>query len=379
MTFNSLNAFINNVFFLVGVFIIVYLVIKFTFETIAGKKESKLKQIHEEKLNYINSILKEHNVRILPKDRADIENASLQSLDNYKCAGEISLLDSGLTNGDEVYRISLKNKGISDAIIDINIDEKITNVKATLVKPDFIRAEFENIKSLEKNGLKHPYIQNNKVLFARGVSLAKKNYSISHATRNGNKVKMKINKGDLLIPAININNEFVSYQVVDKSENRCMRIGTSINGAFFPIGSFNNLKKVILCEDYLTAATLNKCTGLTSVICFDVQNILEVAKAFLSKYPQIQLIFATSRDMLTKNKSRIKRGLYYSNLFSMPFIFPNFPEGEKYDHFKNWNELNRYISDNEIDRQVQAQVNFFIKTGKKNAIQIVCDRYEVEY
>lgn len=385
MTFNYIFNFIN--FLVVGV-VCTFVLYQFVSMYLTSKKSDQYKidqAINENKINYLNTELAAYDLQILPKDSADLNSGRLQNISNKRLAGEYSLLPVDLTDGDEVFRFILKDKGLSNGLLEINLDERISNsspvkVRRSLVEAQTVHKEFLKIKGNKVSAQKHEYLTKNGVEAFNGVTTAIKNLTIKHTTLNKNTELFKVYKGDLLIPAMNAAKEFVTYQVVDYSFNTRMRIGKSLKGSFFPVGPYRaNNEVYILCEDYLSGCTLHRSTDITTLVCFDVQNMVDVAKSLLELNPDIEIIFATSRDLLTRNKSRIKRGMYYSNLFDMPFIFPKFPVGDKYDHFKTWNDLQRYDNDEKLKSKVMAQIKFFKDNGKTATIKLACDKYGVEY
>lgn len=385
MTFTAISDLFTYLIFGIIVSFVAYILLGVVRQNGAAKKYNKDTEIKEQKINYLNAELAAYDLQILPKDKNNLEGGRLQSLKNWKVAGEFNLLPSELTNGSEVYRFIFKNNDIRSGILEINIDEKLELTKTEKAKDiellnKMVKDEFYHLKGKGDSVLKHSFLTQNKVEGAKGMAVATKNLVLKHTTINGIVEQFKINKGDLLIPVMNVQKQFLSYQVIDSHHNKRMRIGKSIKGGFFPVGVYRvDNEKYILCEDYLTAATLNRATGITALIAFDVQNILDVAQDLIQQNPKVELIFATSRDMQTTNKSRIKKALYYSYLFDMPFIFPKFPEGDQYDHFKTWNELQRYDNDEQIKKKVEAQVKFFKDNGKVSTIRLASDKYGIDY
>lgn len=385
MTFTAISDLFTYLIFGIIVSFVAYILLGVVRQNGAAKKYNKDTEIKEQKINYLNAELAAYDLQILPKDKNNLEGGRLQSLKSWKVAGEFNLLPSELTNGSEVYRFIFKNNDIRSGILEINIDEKLELTKTEKAKDiellnKMVKDEFYHLKGKGDSVLKHSFLTQNKVEGAKGMAVATKNLVLKHTTINGIVEEFKINKGDLLIPVMNVQKQFLSYQVIDSHHNKRMRIGKSIKGGFFPVGGYRvDNEKYILCEDYLTAATLNRATGITALIAFDVQNILDVAQDLIQQNPKVELIFATSRDMQTTNKSRIKKALYYSYLFDMPFIFPKFPEGDQYDHFKTWNELQRYDNDEQIKKKVEAQVKFFKDNGKVSTIRLASDKYGIDY
>lgn len=384
MTFNTIfDIFTYSIIGMIVMFFAYNLFVSFRQEASINSQKAE-KSLTDEKINYLNAELALFDVKILSKDSETLEYGRLQSLSTFKLAGEFSLLSDDLSD-EEVYRFIFKDKKYNNGFLEINLNEKLNALNKVennnrALPNKFVKDEFDSIKSKQISAQDHKFLSTNKVAAVKGVCVASKNLVLKHTTINNKIESFKILKGDLLIPAINVDKEFITYQIVDKLQNKRMRIGKSLKGAFFPVGSYQaENEKYILCEDYLTAYTLHNSTGITALICFDPQNIFDVSQALLNKNPHVQLIFSTSRDMLTNNKSRIKKALYYSNLFDMPFIFPKFPDGSEYDHFKTWNELSRYESSESIKNKVLAQIKFFNQNGKHSTIQIACDKYGIEY
>lgn len=385
MTFSSIFNFVS--FLIIGL-VCSFVIFQFISMYITSKKKDQYK-IHQEanknKINYLNIELASYDMQILPKDSLDINNGRLQYLSNKSLAGEYSLLPIDLTGGDEVFRFILKDKRLSNGLLEINLDDRIRKStyvkdKRSLITVQKVHHEFIVLKGNEVSANKHGYLVKNGVQGFSGLTTAVKNLTIKHTTPCNKTELFKVYKGDLLIPAINAAKEFVTYQIVDSSYNTRMRIGVSFKGSFFPIGPYRADREVyILSEDYLSGYTLYRATKISTLVCFDVHNMVDVASSLLEVNRNIEIIFATSRDLLTRNKSRIKRGMYYSNLFNMPFILPKFPDGEPYDYLKTWNELQHYESDEIIKSKVFAQIKFFKDNGKKATIKIACDKYGVEY
>lgn len=324
--------------------------------------------------------LKELNLQVLPKKLGDFDKGEIQSLIDNSVVGRYEFIGS---NGDSgTYKVTVEDESLGKYKTNYDVSEicSVTDVPKAI--SDMLYAEFESIAGRQACKTDHYYLKDNGVEAEKGVVLAKRKLIIKHNHVGDPKFDrsrtFKVAKNDLLIPIKNIENKFLSYLVVNSEKAKNIRIASSIRGGFFSIGDFpNSCNEYILCEDYLAACTLHRATNKTAIVCFDVQNIDEVAKSILFKFANSKLIFATSKDILSKNQYRLKKGLKYSSSYNMPFIFPVFPVGKQFEHLKNWNELQNLKCDNEIKELVDLQLEYFEREGKEVAINQVLKKYHI--
>lgn len=326
--------------------------------------------------------LHDMDLQVVPKTLGDFDNGVVQSLVDNSIVGNYEFIKTHDEGG--IYNVTIQDVNYGEFSSDYNVNEKhdIADIPDAISK--MLLEEFNSIGGRQAETKDHRYFKENGVSVSKGILLAAKKLVIKHNHVGDEKLDsgriFKVAKNDILIPIKNIEGKFLSYQVVNKANAKNVRIASSIKGGFFAIGEFpSKTKDYILGEDYLTASTLNRVTGKTVLVCFDVQNIANVARSILFKYPDSKLTFATAKDSMTKNQARIKRGLQYANEFNMPFIFPVFPIGKKYDQYKTWNELQNHVSDEEIKDQIDRQVAYFLKVGKQVAIPLVVKKYGVIY
>lgn len=324
--------------------------------------------------------LKELDLQVLPKKIGNFNNGEIQSLIDNSIVGSYEFIE--YKNGNGVYTVSIKDDDLGNFSTTYNVKETPDNEEVPDAISKMLFEEYMCIAGRQAQKSDHYFFKDNGVEAATGIVLAKKKFIIEHnmgndrATKCGR--KFVVNKNDLLIPIRNIHKKFMTYLVVDSSKAKNVRIASSIKGGFFPIGEFpHNHNDYILCEDYLTGSTLHRATNKTVLVCFDVQNIGPVAKSILLNHTNANLIFATSKDIMTKNQARIRKGLWYAKEFNMPFILPIFPEGKKYAQYKSWNELQNFKSDNEIKSIIDKQTDFFTRNGKMRAIEQVAKKYNL--
>lgn len=367
--------------------------VKFSFSNLT--KTKKVSYVNDTKTVYssqsistpnmlisLDKQLKELDLQVLPNQLGNFDNGDVQSLIDNEVVGKYEFIQSYENGG--IYNVSIKDPNYGDLISNYNVNENHNIVEVPDGISKMLLEEFQSIAGRQAIDSDHYYFKDHGVKAAKGIVLADKKLVIKHNHVGNEKIDsgrtFKVSKNDLLIPIRNIENKFLSYLVINNSKAKNVRVASSIKGGFFAIGEFPAKDKdYILCEDYLTGYTLYRITNKTVLVCVDVQNIEVVAKSILFKDSKSKIIFATSKDTLTKNQSRIKKGLKYANDFNMPFIIPVFPVGKKFEQYKNWNELQEYKSDEEIKNIIKSQVEYFGRVGKKVAIEQVINKYQVIY
>lgn len=354
------------------------------FKSLQAKKTEYLSQSLStpNMLISLDKQLKELDLQVLPNRLGDFDKGVIQSIVDNSIVGKYEFINSCEDGG--IYNVSINDTSYGELNNNYSVNENHNIVEVPNAISKMLLEEFESIAGRQALDNDHYYFKDHGVTAAKGIVLAAKKLVIKHNHVGDVKLDsgrtFKVSKNDLLIPIKNIENKFLSYLAVNGSNAKNVRVASSIKGGFFTIGEFpTNEKEYILCEDYLTGSTLHRSTNKTVLVCFDPQNIQIIAKSILFKDSEAKLIFATSKDTLTKNQSRIKKGLQYANDFNMPFIFPVFPIGKQYEQYKNWNELQKYKSDAEIKSLINSQIDYFFRVGKENAIKQVIKKFNVVY
>ncbi len=326
--------------------------------------------------------LNDMDLQVVPSYLGDFDTGVVQSRIDDSIVGNYEFVNSN--DGGGVYSVTIKDANYGEFNSDYNVNENhnIADIPEAVSK--MLMDEFNSIAGRQAETKDHKYFHENGVTVSKGILLASKKHIIKHNHVGDEKLDsgrtFKVAKNDILIPIKNVDGKFLSYQVVNSSCAKNVRIASSIKGGFFAIGDFpSKNKEYVLCEDYLTGSTLNRVTGDTVLVCIDVQNIPDVARSILFKDSDSKLTFATAKDSLTKNQARIKKALQFANEFNMPFIFPVFPVGKKFEQYKTWNELQKFVSDGEMKLQIERQVEFFLRVGKEVAIPQVVKKYGVVY
>lgn len=176
----------------------------------------------------------------------------------------------------------------------------------------------------------HKYLQTKNVYAYYGVRVATQ--TITEILMD--EEKTRIAKGDLLIPIISLDKQFMSYQRIRADGKKLMSLnGTKLKG-MFPIGRWNKqTKKVVLAEGYATGATIHEATNLTVLVCFDIGNMVAVAKELKANYSNIEVILAADFD-LDKGQAGLINTLLVAQECGFKFVFP-----ENVKNGSDWNDL----------------------------------------
>lgn len=113
-------------------------------------------------------------------------------------------------------------------------------------------------------------------------------------------------KNALLIPIQDRKRRVWSLQAipVDAEKKKLYLKGGAKRGHFFPVGSrplrHEGQPVFVLGEGYATCASVHEATGHFVLCCFDVSNLLPVARSVRERYPDAVIIFAADNDTATE-------------------------------------------------------------------------------
>lgn len=241
-------------------------------------------------------------------------------------------------------------------------------------------SEYKSIYDENANADDHPYIKRKNVKAGRGLVIAKEDRKIPsyyniHKTDKNLHEFYYIKKGDLMIPAIDINLNFRTYQKINAEGTKRQRIDITTIGAFYCLGEWReNTTRIYLVEGYATGYTLHRAMNSAVVfVCFDVNNIGVVASLLAEQFPFIEFILCTDNDRKKSTKVGLYKGLEYAYRFNKPFIFPKFFDGPEYDELSDWNDLATVLLDSEINEMVLEQIADFHAKGKAKCINEVAN------
>ncbi|EOZ8645485.1 hypothetical protein ACQWTT_001236 [Acinetobacter baumannii] len=245
------------------------------------------------------------------------------------------------------------------------------------------RKAFEEYRSLKDDKVdpnQHKYLLKKAVPAGRGLIICKNDLRIgSYYNQFKKEQKDKdyffIRKGDLLIPAINLDLQFVTYQRITDQGVKLQRIDISTVGAFYCLGEWKkSTKRIFLCEGYATGYSLFLATNGVVFVCFDVHNIGVVIGLLKEKYPNIEVVISTDNDRKKTTKVGLYKGFEYSYQYDSPFIFPVFPDEQKYANDSDWNDLSQNMPYSQISSMIESQIKYYYEYGKNTCIQKVASK-----
>lgn len=240
--------------------------------------------------------------------------------------------------------------------------------------------EYKSLKDLDADPNKQKYLVKKNVSAGRGLIISNKDLKIGSyynqfKTTEKDKDYFYIRRGDLLIPAMNLDLEFVTYQRITDNGVKLQRIDISTVGAFYCLGDWRtSTKRIYLCEGYATGYSLYLATNGVVFVCFDVHNIGVVLKLLKERLPDVEVIICTDNDRKKKTKVGLFKGFEYSYLHNSPFIFPVFPNDEKYSDDSDWNDLAKIMDYELIGKMCENQIKYFYEKGKNKCIELVAKK-----
>lgn len=105
--------------------------------------------------------------------------------------------------------------------------------------------------------------------------------------------------GDLLIPLYAVeNNQLQSLQRITAAGSKRFLKGSAVKGGAYTVQNGVDSDVIYICEGFATGASLaeNQARDKTVICCFSVNNLMHVAKAVRTKYPDAHLIIAGDND-----------------------------------------------------------------------------------
>ena len=111
--------------------------------------------------------------------------------------------------------------------------------------------------------------------------------------------EVKQHHSALLVPVRDFENKLWSVQRIYPNTGKFFIRESRKRGCFFVLGSLE-LSILVLCEGYSTGVTLFQATEYTTVVCFDMTNLVIVTIEFRQRFPDKTLIIAGDNDFLTK-------------------------------------------------------------------------------
>lgn len=210
--------------------------------------------------------------------------------------------------GDDIHRLSLKPKGLSDA--------------------DRLQYE-QQMKAARK--LRD---EEQKAMAAQAATRAKKIWEklpdsgqSQYLARKGVKpYGLRFARGSVVVPVRRADGQLVGLQWIDSTGQKRFLTGTPKRGAFHLIGELEPGGQVAICEGYATAATVHEALGIPVAVAFDCGNLKPVAQVIARTFSPALIIVAGDNDHQTKGNPGRTQALEAAQAVGGVSVVPAFEE-----------------------------------------------------
>ena len=132
----------------------------------------------------------------------------------------------------------------------------------------------------------------------------------------------------LLVPMRDTAGKLHSLQTIAADGTKRFHVGGRIKGCYYSIGKPTHA--LVVCEGFATGASIHDSTGHAVAVAFNAGNVLEVALALHSKYPELKIIVAADDDHLTEGNPGVTKAteaaLAVNGLLAVPVFGAGRPE-----------------------------------------------------
>lgn len=133
-------------------------------------------------------------------------------------------------------------------------------------------------------------------------------------------------RGLLLVPLRDVSGRLWSLQTINPQGEKRFQGGGKVSGCFHTIGEIDPVGLVFICEGYATGATIHRLHGGAAVACaMFADNLLPVALAIRSRYPQADIVLAGDNDRFTEGNPGATKAEAAARAVGGCWVIPEFP------------------------------------------------------
>lgn len=180
----------------------------------------------------------------------------------------------------------------------------------------------------------------------------------------------------LAIPAHDIDGKVWTVQGIAPDGRKSFPKGARLQGCHHLIGSLDGDKPILFAEGYATAKDLNERTGLTTVACFNANNLEAVAREYRSRFPDRVLVIAGDNDHAREDEIDPATNQPKPNVGKTKAIaaaqavdgyamLPAFQPGDK---GSDWNDLRKVRGVDEQMQQLRAGLAIAVRRERTSEI-----------
>ena len=157
----------------------------------------------------------------------------------------------------------------------------------------------------------------------------------------------------LLIPMRDTAGSLHSLQAIDPEGGKRFHPGGRVKACYHVIGRPEGT--LIVCEGYATGASIHDATGQGVAVAFNAGNVLAVAEALRSQYPDLCLILAADDDWQTVGNPGLSKATEAAQAVDGWLATPRFPYGRG-DKDTDFNDLYRLAGSEAVKACIEEAV-----------------------
>ena len=180
---------------------------------------------------------------------------------------------------------------------------------------------------------------------------------------NGDK-EYRVDKNNrLIVPAKNLKtNKIESLQFIGEDGQKQFLTGGKKSGNAYTIGELDEQKPILLAEGFATGKTLNDVSHLPAVVCFDANNLENVAKQIRELMPSAELFICADNDHAKKNNVGVEKAQKAAKAVGAKVIIPKFTDESKKLGYTDFNDLAKCkMGKSRVQSQLKSQIKYLSK------------------
>jgi antirestriction protein ArdC/phage/plasmid primase-like uncharacterized protein len=184
---------------------------------------------------------------------------------------------------------------------------------------------------------------------------------------NGGK-EYRVDKNNrLIVPAINPQTKKIeTLQFINADGTKQFLKDGKKSGNCHIFGELDENKPILFAEGFATGKTLHDISHLPAVVCFDSNNLENVAMQIRELMPSADLFFCADNDHALKNNVGVEKAQKAAEAVGGEVIIPKFSKAGKRQGMTDFNDLSRCkMGKSRIEKQLQSKIKFLVKDKDK--------------
>lgn len=274
------------------------------------------------------------------------------------------------------YKIEYENSGEDAYFVRLN-NYRTGDYYSCVIRPEF--ASDVDIKALQKK-LEEKSAQQKIEINIRQETAALEADKYFHrwpeSGSNSYMIKKRISKlygarmsnASIVLPIRDIEGKLWSYQLISERGKYFLKDSKTWE-CFHLIGEIKD--KLYLAEGFATAVTIHECALSAVAVCLSATNMVEVAKVFRAKYPDLKIIVCSDTDKVGE-KCGQKAATLVKGFFHPP------PFGFVHPDYTDWNDYETHTSKDQTTMKLLEISNSQKYTSKQSWLESWIQEHQVK-